>query len=142
MALSNLGVFPQGLLAKSAAATAAVSKTTPTAPTNIVVLVAAADNTDGVFITRLTAVPTATSTANVLGIWHKPAGGSVYYHIKEVTAASDTVSTTDPAAQVDFGYTADTPLVLAPGDELHVGILVANPTTTGWHFHAEGRKMA
>lgn len=140
MPLSTDAVFPQAFYGKSVACTAAVVVTTPTNPATPVEILAAAANVNGAIVTKLTAIPTATSAANVLGLWISYDGGTTKHLLKQVTAAADTSSGTDPAAQVDFGYSKSDTLDLPAGASLYVGILTANPTN-GWHFTIAGRLM-
>lgn len=139
MTLANDAVFPQEIISAYANPTAAVGSATGTTPTNTVLLLTA-DPSDGSIITELKATPRATSAANVLAIWGSKDGGTTKYLLKQVTAAADTVSTTDPATSVDFGYTIDAPLFLAAGESLYCGIMVADPAS-GWVFEARGRNM-
>lgn len=139
MALANDAVFPQGLRASNAVTTAAIGTITGTAPTNTVLLFTA-DATDGSIITKLTATPRATAAANVLVYWVSPDAGTTKYLVTMKIVASDTVSTTDQAVTIDFGFTIAAPLFLAAGESIYVGNTVADPAS-GWVWRCEGRDM-
>lgn len=139
MALANDAVFPQGIVSAYATTTAAIGTITGTAPTNTV-LFFTADATDGSILTKITALPRATAAANVLVLWGSKDGGTTKYVIAMKVVASDTVSTTDPAVTIDFGYTIAAPLFVAPGESLYVGQTVADPAS-GYVWRGEGRDM-
>lgn len=139
MALSNDAVFPQPIKCGNAVTTAAIGTITGTSPTNTVLLLTA-DATDGSLVTKLTAMPRATAAANVLVLFISPDGGTTKYAIAMKVVASDTVSTTDPAVTIDFGYTISAPLFLAAGESIYVGQTVADPAS-GYVWRAEGRDM-
>lgn len=139
MALSNDAVFPQAIVTGYANSTSAIGSATTTAPTNTVLL--ATGGTNGTIITSLTATPRATAAANVLAIYGSTDTGTTKYQIAQKVVASDTVSTTDAATTIDFGYTISAPLFLKAGEQLYVGNMVADPATSGWIWRFVGRDM-
>ena len=143
MALSYLPALPQGIRSGYATTTAAIGTITGTAPTNTVLLLTA-NTANGSIITKITATPRATAAANVLVLWGSLDGGTTKYVIAMKVVASDTVSTTDPAVTIDFGYTIAAPLFLSAsggvGESLYVGNTVADPAS-GYVWRCEGRDM-
>lgn len=139
MTLINDAVFPQDIFTGYAVPTAAVGSVTGTTPTNTVLL-ATADASDGSIITDLKATPRATAAPNVLAIWGSKDSGTTMYLIKQITVSADTISTTDAAITIDFGFTLDAPLFLAPTERIYCGIMVADPAS-GWVFAFRGRNM-
>ena len=139
MTLALDAVFPQEIISGYANPTAAVGSVTGTTPTNTVLL-ATADASDGSMITELKATPRATAVANVLALWGSKDGGTTKQLLKQVAAPAQTVSTSIAAASIDFGYTIDNPLFLAPGESLYCGYMIADPAS-GYVFEFRGRNM-
>lgn len=131
MAVSaNSIVTPQTPKAGSASVTTA-NTTFSTSPTNTALLITA--GTNGARVTRIEAIPLETVTANALQIYRSADAGSTKYLVRMRAGGSDTVSGTEPAAEVDFGYSEDNPLILAANERIYV----ATGITKNYHFNAE-----
>jgi hypothetical protein len=112
-------------------AVSSANTTFSTSPTNTVLLVTAGLN--GGRLTRLQAIPLETVTANFLQAYSSPDGGTTKHLVGAATGGSDTVSGTDGPTIIDFGYSDDNPLMLAPEEELYVATGIAK----GYHVRAE-----
>lgn len=134
MAVSNEAIYPQGYRNFAAKITAA--KTTMTDTTNAVLLFTA--GAQGSKVTRAKARANAASADSVLYLFTCVTATSVL-HMKEVKDApvDGSVSTTVAQQVIDFGYTDDTYILLAPGELLYGAASVA--LAAGWEFegHAE-----
>lgn len=116
--------FGQSPKINTAVVTAAISGITTDAPTGAVALVTAGPN--GAIVKRITAVPRATVTASSLVLLLKKSGSSDIRPIDYELMAAQTISTTSSIAETSFANISEsTILFLSPGDELHVGIQVA-----------------
>ena len=134
--MQNKAVFPQAIKTIGGRCTAAITNPTNlTTIAGIVQLIAA--GVDGTSVTQLTASVRETSTANVLALYRKI--GSNHYLIKQKAVAAQTINaTTGASTPVDFGYTEDSPLNLANGEQLWAGMMTANPAT-GYDFQGQAR---
>lgn len=127
----NSIVFPQA--PKSAAAGVATANTTlTTSPSNTGLLVTFGAN--GGRLTRLTATPLETVTANNLQAYRDAGSvGVSKYLFNSQTGGSDTVSGTDGPTTVDFGYSDDNPLIGQPNERIYV----ATGISKSYNFVAE-----
>lgn len=115
---ANSIVSPQTPLSVTAVLTAA--ETAFNAPTAVVDLITAAQNTNGARVTRIVAIPRATiGTANNIQLYER--NGSTYTLIDSALMATVTPSASVANAKTDFGYSDDTPLFVKAG----VGLAVA-----------------
>lgn len=105
---------------KSGAIGVATANTTlTTSPTNTGTLITAGAN--GARVTRITATPLETVTANNLQLYRDLVGnGTLKYLFNCQTGGSDTVSGTDGPTTVDFGYSDGNPLILGAGEKVYV----------------------
>lgn len=116
---TNAAVLPQTPISRTAVLTTA--ETGFSAPTNVVTLLDATDNTNGARLTRLYAIPRATiGTANNIQVYEYT--GTTYTLID-----SKLMATVTPAANVandktDFGYSEDVPLFVRAGYGLKVAM--------------------
>lgn len=119
MALTpNAFVSPQTIKTGSAATTTANTTYTDT-PTNTVKLFTAGAN--GSRITRISACPRETVTADQLQVYASVDGGTTKRLINSSLMPATTVDATHAATPVDFGYSDDNPLILMALEELYVG---------------------
>ena len=116
----------------NAVGVATANTTLTTGPTNTGLLVTFGAN--GGRLTRLTAIPLETVTANNLQAYRDigTAGVSKYLFSCQ-TGGSDTVSGTDGPATVDFGYSDSNPLIGQPNERIYV----ATGITKAYNFVAE-----
>jgi hypothetical protein len=134
MAKTYTAPFAQTPKTATAVAVAAVASITTDAPTNTVELLTAGP--EGAILTRLTAIPRATVTANSLVLFLSKDGGVTKRLIDSELMAAATINTTTAIPETVFGnYTEATPLRLEAGDSLYVGTQVA--LATGVVFRAE-----
>jgi hypothetical protein len=98
-------------------------------------LLGQAHTSDGSILTRLSAIPRATTGSAVVLYLFSTLDDTVFRLLRAKAAAADTVSTTDAPNEIDFGYSEDTPLRLQAGEKLHVGASVA--LSAGWVFSAD-----
>jgi len=129
VALSNKPVFPQQAFSYEAICVAA-NTTLTSAPDDTLVLIARADNTDGMVITSLGAIPRMTITA--LNVYvYETVDDSAKILVASAAMAANTVDTTNVPVMVPIKHmdatdiTADKPLILHPDSALWVGISVA-----------------
>lgn len=130
-ATANSIITPQ--TPKSGAVGVTTANTTfTTSPTNTGLLITAGAN--GARVTRITATPLETVTANNLQLYRDigTAGVSKYMFANQ-TGGSDTVSGTDGATTVDFGYSDANPLILQAAERVYV----ATGITKNYNFNAE-----
>jgi hypothetical protein len=130
---ANSIVTPQTPFSRSAVATTA--EVAFSAPTQVVDLLLAADNTNGARLTKLVGIPRATiATANNLQLYERT--GSTYTLIDSALMATVTPGASVANAKTDFGYSDANPLYVRSGYGLAVaiGLSVANGIT----FKAEG----
>lgn len=111
---------PKSALANAATAQATFPPTT--APSNTVLLVTFGAN--GGRLTRLEGCPQETTTANNLQMYRSIDGGTTKYLAKELTLTS-TVSATAAAANGDFGFSDDNPLIGQANERIYVAVGVA-----------------
>jgi hypothetical protein len=117
---------------KSAAVGVTTANTTfTTSPTNTGLLITAGAN--GARVTRITATPLETVTANNLQLYRSKDAGVTKYLFNCQTGGSDTVSGTDGPSNVDFGYSEDNPLILEANERVYV----ATGITKAYNFTAE-----
>jgi hypothetical protein len=129
----NSIVTPQTPLSRNAVATAA--ETAFHNPTNVVELLAAADNVNGARITKAYAIPRAATGAAVnCQIYEKD--GSTYTLIDSAVTANLTPSATVANAKTDFGLSEVNPMILKAGKGLAVA--VGSAVANGINFHIEG----
>lgn len=126
--------FAQAVKTASAVAIAATASITTDAPTNTVLLLTA--GTEGALLTRLSAIPRATVTANSLLLFISKDGGTTKRLIDSALMAAHTVAATTAIPVTVFDkYAEATPLRLEAGDSLYVGTQVA--LATGVVFSAD-----
>lgn len=130
---ANNIITPQTPFSRTAVATAA--ETAFHNPTNIVELLAPADNVNGVRITRAYAIPRAATGALINCQLYKKVG-STYTLIDSVLTANITPGATVANPKYDYGYSEDNAVLLPAGEGLAValGSAVAN----GVVFRCEG----
>lgn len=124
MAKTFTAPFAQTPKTNTAVATSAVASLTTDAPTNTVEIFTA--GADGAIVTKLTAIPRATVTATALYLFISSDSGTTKRLIDSELMAAQTVATTTAIAETSFtNISEDTPIRLASGDKLYVGIGVA-----------------
>lgn len=129
---ANSIITPQAIKSATAVCTTANSTYTDS-PTNSAALVVAGAN--GARVTRITAIARATVTITELQLYRDGNGTGTnkrLFNSKQMPAY--TVAQTTGNTPTDFGYSDDNPLILAPGEIVHVAIGVSN---TGIVFSAE-----
>lgn len=132
-----MAVTPNSIVTPQTPKSNAVGVTTAnttftTSPTNTGLLITAGAN--GARVTRITATPLETVTANNLQAYRDVATAGVSkYLFNSQTGGSDTVSGTDGPTTVDFGYSDDSPLLLQPLERVYV----ATGITKAYNFAAE-----
>lgn len=131
MAVSqNKFISPQTL--KSNAVGVATANTTfTTSPTNTGLLITA--GLDGARVTRIIAIPLENVTANNLQLYREKAASSSKFMFANQTGGTDTVSGTDGATVIDFGYSDTNPLMLEAGEKVYVATGIAK----SYNFVAE-----
>jgi hypothetical protein len=133
---ANSIITPQKAVTFTAVATAA--ETTFNSPTNVVTLIdetVGGNNDNGLRITSLTAIArAAVATACNCQLYRKQ--GSVYTLVASVLMATGTPSGSVANQTVDFGFSDDNPLILAPGVGLSVAI--GQAIANGVAFRAGG----
>lgn len=134
MAKTYTAPFAQTPKTASAVAVAAIASITSDAPTNTVLLLTA--GAEGALLTRLSAIPRATVTANSLLLFISKDGGATTRLIDSALMAAHTVAATTAIPVTTFDkYSTATPLRLEAGDSLYVGTQVA--LATGVVFSAD-----
>lgn len=134
MAKTFTAPFAQTPKTATAVCVAATASITTDAPTNTVELLTA--GSEGAILTRLTAIPRATVTANSLVLFLSKDGGTTKRLIDSELMGAFTVAATTAIPETVFGnFTEATPLRLEAGDSLYVGTQVA--LATGVVFRAE-----
>lgn len=138
MALTyNSTLTPQAPCAGTAVVTTA-NATYTDAPTNTVLIdikAKGATPSDGMRLTKVSALARATPTATECQLYSSPDAGATKRFIKSALMAAYTVAGSTAQAVADFGYSDTSPLILAAGESLWAGIGVTN---TGIVFRAEG----
>jgi len=129
----NSIVTPQKPVTASAVATTA--NTAYGTPTNTVQLSFTGSPTDGIRVTKVTALAQATPTATECQLFISTDGGTTKRFIDSALMAAYTVAQTTAQTKATFGYADTSPLILAAGETLWVAIGVTN---TGVTFRAEG----
>lgn len=115
--------YTQNYSVKTAVVTAAVSGYDSDTPTNTTQLFQA--GADGALVTEVAVMPRATCTASRVDLW-VTSNGTVLRLIGSEIVPATTVSNTGKTVRVPFsGISTTTPLVLGPGERLHVGSGVA-----------------
>jgi hypothetical protein len=109
----------------------AANTTFTTTPANTALLVTAGAN--GGRLTRLTATPLETVTANSLQAYRSADAGATKYLFAAQAGGADTVSATDAPATIDFGYSDDNPLILQANERVYVATGIAK----AYNFVAE-----
>ena len=118
----------------TAVTTAACATYNEDTPTNTVKLVTA--GAEGAILTRLAAIPRATSTASSLLLFTSSDSGTTKRLINSVLMGAHTVAVTTAIPVTQFtDYDESFPLRLQAGEELYVGNAVA--LAGGVVFHAE-----
>lgn len=109
---------------KTATAVCTAAATLTDTPANTVLLVTA--GADGAILTRLTAMPRATVTANSLVLFISKDAGVTQRLVDSELMAAFTVAATTAIPETAFAnYTEAAPLRLEAGDRLYVGAQVA-----------------
>ena len=93
------------------------------APTTSVLLYTAGAN--GARITRISAMPRATVTASLIGLFLSKDAGTTQRLIDSVVMAAHTVANTTEIPTTDFGYSEDNPLILEAADRLYATTAVS-----------------
>lgn len=93
------------------------------APTTSVLLWTAGAN--GSRITRLSAMPRATVTASLIGLYLSKDSGTTLRLIDSAVMAAHTVANTTEIPTTDFGYSEDNPLILEAADRLYATTAVS-----------------
>lgn len=123
-AVPNSIVTPQTPRSASVLANAAQATFPPTtAPSNTFLLLTAGNG--GARLTRLRATPQTTIAAAVHQLFRSRDNGTTRFFVQGVSQGAVTVNSTTAAIPVDFGYSEDNPLVLAPGEQLYVACSVS-----------------
>ena len=122
---ANSIVTPQG--PKSAYVIYGTAQTTyppTTTPTNSTLLLTAGAN--GGRLTRLYAMPQeSTGATGVVQYYRSNDAGTTKYWAGAVAVTNDTVSTTDPPIQLDFGFSDSNPMILAANEKIYVAPSIA-----------------
>ena len=128
---ANSIVTPQTPIAGRAKLT--VANTNYDAPTNAVQVLAG--QTNGARITRVQAIPAATTVASDCQLYGYD--GANYRHIKSVAIPVVTISAgnTSAISPIDFGFSDSNPLVLGANEQLMAAVSV---NQTSVHVRAEG----
>lgn len=127
----NNVITPQAPKSGVAVCTTANSTYSDT-PTNTQKLLTAGPN--GARVTKVSALARATNTATELQLFVSYDAGSTKKLINSKLMAAYTVAQTTGQTPTDFGYSEDTPLLLAANAEIYAAIGVTN---TGVVFAAE-----
>lgn len=115
---ANSIITPQAV--KSGTAVLTTANTTFTdSPTNTALLVTAGAN--GARVTRVTASPRETVTANQMQLFRSSDGGTTKRFFNSVLMAAYTFATNTAATPTDFGYSDSNPLILAANETLYCG---------------------
>lgn len=120
---NNLPIYAQNQKTADAAPTAAVGNPTSDAPTGTVVLLTAGEK--GAIVTRLSVIPRATLAANVGAMLFVSRDTGTTKRLKDaetIPAQTVNVVTGGPAETNFVNYSEDTPLRLAPNEQLWVGV--------------------
>lgn len=129
----NTFISPQAIKTSTGVATTANS-TYSDSPTNTVVIFTAGAN--GARVTRITALARANVTASELQLYRDGDGtGTTKRLFRSRLMAAYTVAQTTGQPEVDFGYSDDSPLLLAAGEKVYGATGVTN---TGIVFNVEG----
>lgn len=131
MAVTGNSIITPQTPKSSSCAVSTANTTFSTSPTNTVLLVTAGAN--GARLTRLEAIPLENVTANALQFYRSTDGGATKYLGGMVTGGTDTVSGTDGAATVSFGFSEDNAMILQANERIYV----ATGISKGYHFNAE-----
>ncbi|MDH1590674.1 hypothetical protein, partial [Stutzerimonas stutzeri] len=116
--------FAQAARIQTAVVTAAVANLATDTPTGTIAVLTAGP--EGCIVTRVMAIPRATTNGTSLVLLLKKAGQPAIRLIDSELMAAATVNTTTAIPETVFGNISDsTPLRLDAGDELHVGSQVA-----------------
>lgn len=134
MAKTFTAPFAQTPKTATVVAVAAAASITTDAPTDTVELLTA--GSEGAILTRLTAIPRETVTANSLVLFLSKDGGTTKRLIDSELMGAATINTTTAIPETEFkNFSEATPLRLEAGDSLYVGTQVA--LATGVVFRAE-----
>lgn len=128
MAASNKPIFAQLPKTSSCSVAAAIASITTTTPTGTVLL--ASGGTDGQMVTRVSAIPKATTTAGCLHLFLRKstdaAGVRRLLPYSALMGAYTYATTTENKPTTFADITEANPLRLEAGDELYAGQTVAN----------------
>lgn len=132
-ATANSIITPQAPKSGSVVQAFTANSTYTSTPTNSVLLVTAGAN--GARLTKLRAIPTATVTATQLQEFRSTDTGTTKKFSNSVLGAPSgyTMAQTTAPPIADFGYSDDSPKILAAGEQLYV----AAGVTGSWAFEAE-----
>lgn len=123
MAKTFTAPFPQSPKTKTAVATLACT-IADDAPANTVELLTA--GAEGTIVTKLTAIPRATTgAASLLALFVVKSGDTAKRLVGTALLPATTVNANSALAPVSFGYAENAPLRLEAGDKLFVGSMVA-----------------
>ena len=128
---ANSIITPQAPQSASAPLGAAAN-TNLAAPTQTTLLMTAGSN--GGRLTRLEVLANATQAASQVQIFRSTDGGTTKTLLRARAFAAYALTTTSDIPVLDFGYSDDSPLILAPGERLYAASAV---TVTGLVGRAE-----
>ena len=124
MAKTFTAPFAQTTKTASAVCTAAVSSLNTDTPSNAVAVYTA--GLEGALVTKLTAIPRATTTASALYLFISNDAGSTIRLLDSELMVAHTVEATTAIPEVAFlNISESSPIRLGAGDRLYVGIGVA-----------------
>lgn len=128
MAASNKPIFAQKPKTATCSVSAAIASITTNTPTNTVLLLTA--GADGEMVTRVSAIPKATTTVGCLHLFIRKTGDAAGVRrilpYSALMAAYTYATTTENKPTTFADITEANPLRLEPGDELYAGETVAN----------------
>src|SRR3546814_6982097 len=114
---ANSIVTPQAVKSNAVVCTGA-NTTYGSTPTNTQKIATAGPN--GARLTKLRAIPQATVTATQLQEFRSADAGATQRFSNSALMAAHTMAATTAAPATDFGYSNDSPKILAPNEELYV----------------------
>jgi hypothetical protein len=130
---NHTAAFPQQVLSGTCVTSVANTTLTDT-PDGVVLLFTAP--AQGADIRSLTVVPRANASATVGYVYTLRSGDTAKRLRAQKVLYSGNVSATAAVSPTDFGYSVDSPLQLAGGEQLWVATSVA--LTAGWAWAATG----
>lgn len=124
---NNLAIFAKNQRSAAGVVTAANTDTSNPVKANLVQIWTAPSGTDdlGSLISRVTCKPRATLSAAAQQQLYRSIDGNTFFLVDDALLAAYTSGTAVVSTKADFGYSIDSPLRLAPGEQLWVGSAVA-----------------